>query len=254
MKNIIVDNIKIDPDNLVFFQAADLILNNSKRDFDIMYLTGKAGTGKTVFLKYIVSQFQGNSIVLAPTGVAAINAHGQTIHSFFKFDLTPYPPTDERLNKPQVYSHLKLTAQKLKIISKMELLIIDEISMVRCDLLDAIDRVMRIFRNSNKPFGGIKVLMIGDVFQLAPVVTPEEQKILSQFYDTQRFYFFNAKVYQSARCVYFELEKVYRQSEQNFMNLLDKIRICKAEYSDLELINKRVGSPKDNNYYIFLKY
>lgn len=254
MVDIVVDNIKIDQDNPVFFQAADLILNHSKRDFDIMYLTGKAGTGKTVFLKYIVSQLQekGNVVVLAPTGVAAINAHGQTIHSFFKFALTPYPPDDTRLSKEQIYDHLHLTSDKIKIISKMDLLIIDEISMVRCDLLDAIDRVMRIYRHSNKPFGGVKVLMIGDVFQLAPVVPPNVQVILSPFYDTQRFYFFNAQVYQSARCVYFELEKVYRQSEQNFMNLLDKIRIGKAEPSDLGLINKRVESPIENNHYIFL--
>lgn len=253
MKDIIVDNIRIDQDNPVFFQAADLILNKSQRDFDIMYLTGKAGTGKTVFLKYIVSQFKGNVVVLAPTGVAAINAHGQTIHSFFKFHLTPYPPDDVRLSPAQIRNHLRLTSSKIKIITKMDLLIIDEISMVRCDLLDAINRTMQIYRHSNKPFGGVKVLMIGDVFQLAPVVKPNVQTILSPFYaNTQKFYFFHSKVYQSARCVYFELEKVYRQSEQNFMNLLDKIRVGKADYSDLNLINRQVGEPHNKEQYIFL--
>ena len=249
MKDIIVDNILIDQDNPVFFQAADLILNKSQRDFDIMYLTGKAGTGKTVFLKYIVSQFKGNAVVLAPTGVAAINAHGQTIHSFFKFHLTPYPPEDVRLSPAQIRNHLRLTSSKIKIITKMDLLIIDEISMVRCDLLDAINRTMQIYRHSNKPFGGVKVLMIGDVFQLAPVVPPEEQVILSPFYtNTKKFYFFHSQVYQSARCVYFELEKVYRQREQNFMNLLDKIRIGKVDHSDLELLNTRVSDPIHEQY------
>lgn len=251
-RDIIVDNVKIDPDNPIFFQAADLILNDYRRDFDVMYLTGKAGTGKTVFLKYIVSQFKGNAVVLAPTGVAAINAQGQTIHSFFRFQLTPYPPGDARLGKEQIYDQLKLTTEKRKILSNMNLLIIDEVSMVRCDLLDAIDQVLRVYRHSTKPFGGVKVLLIGDVFQLPPVVPPTEQEILSKHYASKMFYFFQSKVYQSARCIYFELEKVYRQSEKDFMNLLDKIRIGEANAQDLCLLNQQVGSPAKNEQYIFL--
>lgn len=251
-RDIIVDNIKIDPDNPVFFQAADLILNDYRRYFDVMYLTGKAGTGKTVFLKYIVSQFKGNAVVLAPTGVAAINAQGQTIHSFFRFQLTPYPPGDARLKKEQIYDQLKLTTNKRKILANLDLLIIDEVSMVRCDLLDAIDQVLKVFRHSPKPFGGVKVLLIGDVFQLPPVVSQADQEILRKHYESKKFYFFQSKVYQSARCIYFELEKVYRQSEKNFMNLLDKIRTGEANAQDLSLLNQQVGNPSGNEQYIFL--
>lgn len=250
--NIIIDNIKIDPDNPIFFQAADLILNDNKRKFDVMYLTGKAGTGKTVFLKYIVNQFKGNVVVLAPTGVAAINAQGQTIHSFFRFQFTPYLPEDARLKKDQIYNHLGFTTEKRKLLSNMDLLIIDEVSMVRCDLLDAIDQVLRVFRHSPEPFGGVKVLMIGDVFQLPPVVKPDVKEILSKYYQSTMFYFFQSKVYKSARCIYFELEKVYRQSERDFMNILDNIRIGNANDQDLRLLNKQVGNPNQDEQYIFL--
>ena len=144
-----------------------------------IFLTGKAGTGKTTFLKMVVERSTKRSIVVAPTGVAAINAGGMTIHSFFQLPFSPFVPN------AQIKSKFDFGKEKRKIISSLDLLIIDEISMVRSDLLDAIDSVLRRFRDRYKPFGGVQLLMIGDLQQLTPVVTPEDEQMLSQYYDTQ---------------------------------------------------------------------
>lgn len=252
MSEIIVDHIKIDKDNPVFFQAADFVMYDGPRDYDIIFLTGKAGTGKTTFLKYIKNQYKGNVVVLAFTGVAAINAGGQTIHSFFHLQLGPYMPQDERLNHEKIYEHLQLDSKKVELIRKMDLLVIDEVSMLRCDLLDAINVILKTYRRNDSPFGGVKVLLIGDVFQLPPVITDDDgsREIISHFYPSGHF--FSSFAYKSAKCVFFELDKTYRQSELDFMKALDNIRAGVVRTTDLQLLNSHVDEPKDDEQYIYL--
>ena len=165
-----------------------------------IFLTGKAGTGKTTFLRTVVAKSTKQMIVVAPTGVAAINAGGVTIHSFFQLDLAPHIP-GAKVNQIN-----KFSKEKRKIIASIDLLIIDEISMVRCDLLDAIDSVLRRYRDHSRPFGGVQLLMIGDLAQLTPVVTPEDDAVLSQYYDTP--YFFGSKALQQINYVTFQLQKI----------------------------------------------
>ena len=251
---ITVDHIRIDENNPVFFQAADFVMYDGPRDYDTIFLTGKAGTGKTTFLKYIKSQYKGNMVVLAFTGVAAINAGGQTIHSFFNLALSPYIPGDERLTRENIYAHLQLNEKKLKVIRNMDLLVIDEVSMLRCDLLDAINTILQTYRRNNRPFGGVKLLLIGDVFQLPPVVTDDDgiREIISHFYNSEHF--FSSYAFQSANCVYFELNKAYRQSETKFLEALDNIR-CGSNFvreEDLRLINEHVNEPSENEEYVHL--
>ena len=181
---IIVDNIELDETNVEFNNAAELV----KYDNKLIYLTGKAGTGKTTFLKYLRQTSEKNTVILAPTGVAAINAGGQTIHSFFQISPSLYVPDDKRLrlkpdnidpDKSTIYDHFKYSREKHEIIRKVDLLVIDEISMVRCDLLDVIDKLLRVFRNRlNEPFGGVQVILIGDTFQLPPIADFEQWGIL----------------------------------------------------------------------------
>lgn len=237
MKNkLSVDNILLDKDNKLFFDAAKFVLETNKQ---IIYLTGKAGTGKTTFLKYIRQSYEGNCVVLASTGIASINAKGQTIHSFFKLDLTPFSPDDNRLTSPNIFTIQKYTKEHLELINNLSLIIIDEVSMVRCDILDAVDRILRIYRNNDMPFGGVKVLLVGDTFQLPPVVNNESWDFLKEFYDTP--YFFSSRVYSNNEATYIELDKGYRQSEKEFVNILDKVRINKMSEGDLESLNKRVS-------------
>ncbi|WP_370806106.1 ATP-dependent DNA helicase [Alistipes indistinctus] len=232
-----VEGIRLDPDNEKFFQAAAFVLQTDR----IIFLTGKAGTGKTTFLKYI-RQFQPeNTIVLAPTGVAAINARGQTIHSFFKLAFTPYPYNDARIYSREIYEHLRYTQDKISIIRDMALLIIDEISMVRCDVLDVIDHILRVFRKQpHLPFGGVQVLLMGDPYQLPPVVMDSDWEILKQ--DYQGKYFFDSKIYQAINPLYIELEKPYRQTEEEFINLLNKIRINELSQEELTSLNNKVNN------------
>ena len=181
-----------------------------------IFLTGKAGTGKTTFLKAIMERSRKRPIVVAPTGVAAINAGGVTIHSFFQLPLSPYVPG------AKVESKFDFSKEKRKIIASMDLLIIDEISMVRADLLDAIDAVLRRFREHGEPFGGVQLLMIGDLAQLTPVVTPEDEMILKPFYDTP--YFFGSKALQQIDYVTIQLSHIYRQQDDTFISLLSEVR------------------------------
>ena len=237
----------LDKDNRTFYQAADFILNGMDDETDIVFLTGKAGTGKTTLLKYIIDNYEGKAVVLAPTGVAAINAGGQTIHSFFH--LRPpffYPPGCPELNSPTIYNHLSIDNNRRKLINKMDLMIIDEVSMVRCELLDAVDRILRIYRRNSLPFGGVKVLLIGDVFQLPPVNPLGTWTILTNHYNS--CHFFNSYVYKKARVAYFELEKVYRQdeSEIDFMNALNHIRMGEVDMFDIQLLNSRFRIPPQN--------
>ena len=196
-----------------------------------IFLTGKAGTGKTTFLKTVVERSSKRCIVVAPTGVAAINAGGMTIHSFFQLPFSPFVPN------AQIKSKFDFGKEKRKIISSLDLLIIDEISMVRSDLLDAVDSVLRRFRDRYKPFGGVQLLMIGDLQQLTPVMTPEDERMLSPYYDTP--YFFGSKALAQTDYVTIQLEKVYRQQDNIFLTLLNHIREGKPSAEDIQLLNSR---------------
>lgn len=196
-----------------------------------IFLTGKAGTGKTTFLRTVVERSTKQMVVVAPTGVAAINAGGVTIHSFFQLPLSPYVPGAD------VKKIFEFGREKRKIISSMDLLIIDEISMVRSDLLDAIDSVLRRYRDHYKPFGGVQLLMIGDLAQLTPVVTPEDEKILRPYYDTP--YFFGSKALQQISYVTIQLKKIYRQADTTFVDLLNHIRDGHPTAEDLATLHKR---------------
>jgi hypothetical protein len=212
-----------------------------------IFLTGKAGTGKTTFLKTVVEQSSKRCIVVAPTGVAAINAGGMTIHSFFQLPFSPFVPG------AKIESKFDFGKEKRKIISSLDLLIIDEISMVRSDLLDAIDNVLRRYRDRYKPFGGVQLLMIGDLQQLTPVVTPEDERMLAPYYDTP--YFFGSKALAQIDYVTIQLEKVYRQQDNTFLTLLNHIREGQPTMEDLTLLDGRYQPafiPKPEDGYIRL--
>ena len=196
-----------------------------------IFLTGKAGTGKTTFLKTVMERSRKRPIVVAPTGVAAINAGGVTIHSFFQLPLSPYVPG------AKVESKFDFSKEKRKIIASMDLLIIDEISMVRADLLDAIDAVLRRYREHGEPFGGVQLLMIGDLAQLTPVVTPEDEQMLKPYYDTP--YFFGSKALQQINYVTIQLSHVYRQQDESFISLLNEVRGGHPSEEVIEKLNAR---------------
>lgn len=249
-------NIKLDKENVEFNAATDFVRHTDR----LVYLTGKAGTGKTTFLKYIKDNTNKNTVVLAPTGVAAINAGGVTIHSFFQIPFGPFVPGDTRLrtsakgegDSETIYSTFKFNETKKSIIENMELLIIDEVSMVRVDTLDVIDRILKIFRNKpNLPFGGVQVILIGDTFQLPPIADREQWSILSQFYTSQ--FFFSSRVIEQYTPVYIELKKIYRQSEQEFIDLLNRVRVSQVNENDLKLLNAKYDpafSGNGNDYII----
>ena len=181
-----------------------------------VFLTGKAGTGKTTFLRKVVEESRKRVVVVAPTGIAAINAGGVTIHSFFQLPLHPFIPG------AKIESKFAFSKEKRSIIKTIDLLVIDEISMVRCDVLDAIDSVLRRFRNRFKPFGGVQLLMIGDLQQLTPVVTDEEAQLLSSYYPTP--YFFGSRALSAVDYVTIELKEVYRQQDEKFISVLNAVR------------------------------
>ena len=209
-----------------------------------LFLTGKAGTGKSTFLRYISAHTKKKHIVLAPTGIAAINAGGATLHSFFKLPFYPLLPNDSRYNARNIRNTLKYNSEKIKLIREVELIIIDEISMVRADIIDFIDKILRIYnRNMREPFGGKQLLLVGDIYQLEPVVKEEDRKLLSPFY--QSHFFFDAKVFTQFQLVSIELKKVYRQSDPTFIGILDHIRTSQATSTDLTRLNQRVGTTLD---------
>ena len=214
-----------------------------------LFLTGKAGTGKTTFLKRLKELSPKRMIVLAPTGIAAINAGGMTIHSFFQLPFSPYVPgTTFGSGEQKRYQFSKL---KRNIIRSIDLLVIDEISMVRSDLLDAIDSVLRQYRKRHDlPFGGVQLLMIGDLQQLAPVVTPQEEHLLGQHYDTP--FFFSSNALKQVGYLTVELKKIYRQQDEQFISLLNQIRENKASEETLQALNQRYipnfVPPKEGNY------
>ena len=222
----------------VIFETAERYIKATGRS---VFLTGKAGTGKTTFLKYITKTTTKRFVVLAPTGVAAINAGGSTIHSFFQLPLCPYLPDVKELvteyQMPERYRSLR--KERAKIIRTLDLLIIDEISMVRADLLDAVDMTLRKYRRNDRPFGGVQLLMIGDAQQLSPVVKDNERQYMSQVYPSP--YFFHSKALSQLQYVTIELQKVHRQKDADFLEILNAVRENRLTQSLLGKLNARVG-------------
>ena len=219
-----------------------------------IFLTGKAGTGKTTFLRSLKNRLQKRLVVVAPTGVAAINAGGQTIHSFFQLPFGPIVTervAGHKVNNPNFKQ--KFAKRKINIIKSLDLLIIDEISMVRADVLDAIDEVLRRYKNRALPFGGVQLLMIGDLQQLAPVVKDDEWNMMRQYY--QSMFFFNSHAIKEKPMVSIELKHVYRQSDGVFLDILNEIRDDKLSQKSYDLLHERFipdFSPKEEEGYITL--
>ena len=213
--------------NINIDNAWEFVENTGKS----IFLTGKAGTGKTTFLRNVVEKSKKRIIVVAPTGVAAINARGVTIHSFFQLPFSPFVPGSQSKTK------FDFSREKRKIISSLDLLIIDEISMVRADLLDAIDTVLRRFRDRYQPFGGVQLLMIGDLGQLTPVVTAEDEHIINKYYDTP--YFFGSKALASIDYITIQLDKIFRQQDHSFVDILNRVREGVPTDDDLNILNSK---------------
>ena len=243
-KKTTIDINSIDLDNPELQKALQIIqfTHNS------LFLTGKAGTGKSTFLRYISATTKKKHIILAPTGIAAINAGGSTLHSFFKLPFHPLVPNDTRYSARNLRGTMKYNGDKCKLLREVELIIIDEISMVRADIIDFIDKVLRIYnRNMREPFGGKQLLLVGDIYQLEPVLKEEDRRILQPYYPSS--YFFDAKVFQDYPLVSIELNKVYRQTDPTFISILDHIRTNQVTDTDFNLINQRVNaslSPTEN--------
>ena len=229
-----IDEQELDLENKEW-QDALQIVDFTRRS---LFLTGKAGTGKSTFLRYVAAHTKKKHVVLAPTGIAAINAGGVTLHSFFRIPFHPLLPNDTRYDRRHIRDTLKYSSEQRKLLREIELIIIDEISMVRADIIDFIDKVLRIFTRNSEPFGGKQLLLVGDIFQLEPVVREEDRQLLSPYYTSS--YFFNAKVWQQMGLVSIELRKVYRQKDANFILMLDRIRQNQATSSDLAELNARV--------------
>src|ERR1035437_4267103 len=244
--NDIIEN--IDLDNKEFRYAEQLILYSNRS----VYLTGKAGTGKSTFLRYIAQNTTKNHIIVAPTGIAAINAGGMTINSFFQLPFTPF--VWELFDEAQRQGFNNFSKEKREIIQKADLIIIDEISMVRADVIDAIDYRLRNYGGKKHlPFGGKQILFVGDTFQLEPIAQRDEWQILNKYYDSP--YFFSARTFKEMNFMNIELKKVYRQSDEKFISLLNKVRVNQAKTEDLMELNKNYipnFTPNDNDGFITL--
>lgn len=219
--------------NTTIYTIADDFARHTGRSF---FLTGKAGTGKTTFLKKLRESAHKQMAVVAPTGVAAINAGGVTIHSFFQLPFTPFVPTVE--GRRNLISKIKMSKFRRKVLQELELLVVDEISMVRADVLDEVDTVLRHFRfRPHEPFGGVQVIFIGDLYQLAPVAITEEWEVLQPYYRTP--YFFDSMVVQQKPLLYLEFDKIFRQSDAQFIHILNAVRDDKLTDADLALLQKQ---------------
>lgn len=249
-----LEGLRLDADNKEFNKAIDYILNTDKT----IYLTGKAGTGKTTFIKYLKKVTHKRMVVLAPTGVAAINASGETIHSFFHIRPSVYIPEDplrtadgelNEISMKSIFKHLKYSKSKVELIRNLEAIAIDEVSMVRCDIMDVIDKILRLYRDSTKPFGGVQMILVGDAYQLPPIVKKEEQEILKSSYDG--IFFFDSKVMEQIinnnQLIYVELQKVYRQDDSKFIELLDRVRINDMQDKDFALFDSKINKDKFTN-------
>lgn len=231
----------VNPDNI------DLNNPEFKNCWDLLqytrqsvFLTGKAGTGKSTFLRYITANTKKKYVVLAPTGIAAVNVGGQTLHSFFRLPFTPFSSDNVDFLPDRLRKRLKYNHNHIKLLEELELIIIDEISMVRADVIDFIDRILRVYcRNSREPFAGKQLLLVGDVFQLEPVVTGDVRDVLAREYSNP--FFFSAKVFKDFDLVPIELRKVYRQTDSGFVEMLDRFRDGRPLRSDIETLNHRVN-------------
>ena len=233
---MVEDFAKLDLENREFRDALRIVEQTNHS----LFLTGRAGTGKSTFLRYIMAHTKKKVAVVAPTGIAAINVNGVTIHSFFKLPFKPLMADDPDFSVAdgRLFETLKYTRSHVKLITNLELLIIDEISMVRADIIDFIDKILRQYtKKLNRPFGGIQLLMVGDVFQLEPVVKRDDWQIMKRFYKTP--YFFAAQVFNEHKLISVELKKVYRQNDAFFVDLLDKVRVNRISRSELDAINKQ---------------
>ena len=243
---------QLDTNNKEFQDALQLITHTRQS----VFLTGKAGTGKSTFLKYICNHTKKKYVVLAPTGIAAINAGGVTLHSFFKLPFRPMLPDDPdlSLSHGRIFEFFKYPKEKRKIIAEVDLIIIDEISMVRADIIDCVDRILRVYSgNMRLPFGGKQLLFVGDVFQLEPVVPSDQKEILSLFYASP--FFFSARVFKDINLVPIELQKVYRQTDSVFINILDRIGNNAARKQEVDTLNGRYFpsfEPQNEDMYITL--
>src|SRR5690554_5881584 len=229
---------------------ADWVLKYANQTNQSIFLTGKAGTGKTTLLREIVASTHKNVAVVAPTGIAALNAKGVTIHSLFLLPFATFVPDDNFVsehvrveNRRSLRRHFKFNSSRKKLIQSLELLIVDEVSMLRADVLDAMDFMLRSIRRNNLPFGGVQIIFIGDLLQLPPVVKSEEWNVLQQFY--QGIYFFNAKVLQDYPPVYIELDKVFRQTDHEFLDILNAIRENRINNNHLSILQKYVNPKFD---------
>ncbi len=217
--NYINEKIKFDNE----FKDIYNLMEYSKQN---IFITGKAGAGKTTLLEYFRNNSKKNFVILASTGISAIKAKGKTIHSFFLFP-------------PRILINEKIKRLRSKVISKIDTILIDECSMIRCDILDAIDQSLRLNRNSDKSFGGIQIILLGDLHQLPPVIRENEREIFNNFYPVGH-YFFNANCFEESNIKTYELTKVFRQKDKNFINILNNIRSGKVNDNDLDVLNKRV--------------
>ena len=228
-----------------------------------IFLTGKAGTGKTTLLKEIIATTHKSTVVVAPTGIAALNANGVTIHSMFQLPFAAFIPDNKQLphfsdtvkfeNRDSLGRHFKMNNVKRSVIRNMELLIIDEVSMLRADVLDAIDFMMRKVRRNERPFGGTQVLFIGDLLQLPPVVKNEEWEMLKKYY--RGMFFFHSHIMQQYPPLYIELDKIFRQTDSEFIAVLNNLRLNKITSDDVQLLNQFVQPKfdlKSNKGYIIL--
>lgn len=253
-----VDGIRLDPNNEEFMEALALAQATDKN----LYITGKAGSGKTFFLKYLKSVCSKDMAILAPTGVAAINAGGQTIHSFFGLAPSLYVPNDKRFSdfikaddveKASVLDHYTFSGEKAKIMKALDMIIIDEVSMVRADLMDAVDMILRMYRRNNLPFGGVQMIFIGDAFQIPPVVESKDSSLLHRFYESEHF--FDSRVLRANPPLYLEFKKIYRQKDRTFIDLLNRVRVSDMRKEDYQLLNSRFEPgflPDENDSYIML--
>ena len=249
----------VDPDNK-YFQAALFLARDTSEN---IFLTGKAGTGKTTFLRYIQRELNKTILTVAPTGVAAINAGGMTVHSLFQIAPGVYPPDDARLqrqarpgdpDRTNIFTHFRYGEERRELLQKADMIVMDEISMVRCDLLDTVDVLLRTFGGDrNRPFGGKQMLFIGDAFQLPPVARDEEWDLLAPHYESP--FFFSARSFRAAAPRLIELQKIYRQTDRRFVDLLNRVRIDQPREADLDTLNERLA-PRSFDYaaegYIYL--
>jgi energy-coupling factor transporter ATP-binding protein EcfA2 len=241
----------LDASNKAFFTAAKYVEDTNQS----VFLTGRAGTGKTTFLKHIAQTSSKKVVVLAPTGIAALNAGGQTIHSFFRLPMTPFLPIDRALLTPSeirrflldpdgsnIFRTFRYNARQIELLRQVDCFIIDEISMVRCDILDAVDKILRTFLNRpDAPFGGKQMVFVGDPYQLPPVVNAEQEALLSRCYSS--FYFFDSKSFvrlrEQGKLCTFSLEKIYRQKDADFLHILNDVRENKLEWGSQRMLNSR---------------